>query len=178
VAGGTDITVSPITSANAVGGKSTCTIGNPFVDDDGDAVLGLSNVNITFTKTLNKETIPTDDDAPIVVILPIQSAALAYAATGITFSNNKVFTGDAITVTLNTSNYNNSQEYWYCWQKRSGTDTWTDVGNLTRLDTSSSSFNASFSNGGVYRLKVVAKYYKDSKESYTAATISVGSFNG
>lgn len=180
VPGGSSIGPATVNSATAVGGKSTHSVGNPFMDSANQAILGQSNVNVVFTKTLNKETIPAAGDDPIRVVLPIQSAALAYTATGVTFSNNKVFTGDVVTVTLDTTDCNSAQEYWYCWQKRSGTDTWVDIGNLAKLTISGNSlnFSDSFGNSGVYRLKIVAKYYKDSKETYTTNTISVGSFNG
>lgn len=175
------IEIEPKLINSADNKEGTISINNPFIDSANQAILGKSNVNIAFTKTLNKETIPAADDDPIRVVLPIQSAALAYNTTaGVTFSNDKVFTGDVITVTLDTTDCNSVQEYWYCWQKRSGTDTWVDIGNLTKLTISgnSLSFTDSFGTSGVYRLKVVAKYYKDRKDSYTNATISVGSFNG
>lgn len=178
VIGGIEIEPKMINSADNKEGAIS--ISNPFIDSINQAILGKSNVNVTFTKTLNKETIPAADDDPIRVVLPIQSAAQPYVATGITFSNNKVFTGDIITVTLDTTDCNSAQEYSYCWQKRSGTDVWTDISGLTKLNISddSVSFTTSFGTSSVYRLKVVTKYYKDKKESYTDATISVGSFNG
>ena len=173
VTGGTAVATQTYTSYNNQGqpvDKTEVELGNPFVTagENPSLVVGTSTVTVKFNKSLNKESVYADASRPQLT-LNIQSEAKAYGANGITISPALVQTHANTTVTLDTTDINAAQTYWYCWQRQSGGN-WVDATNLTQItNLSNPTFTDSFGTSGTYRLKIVTKFGKDTKETLSTA---------
>lgn len=176
VNGGTAIAATTVTSDSAVNGVSTHVIGNPFINNN-NLVVGTSTVRVAFTKTLNKITIPTATGERPVLTLPIQSEAEAYPSDSIKFNGSVtgpyIQEGSGISITFTAADFNDAQTYYRTWQRLSG-GKWTDIGNQIKIEnTANANFEQSFSKSGTYRLKLVAKFGKSSKETVSDALVTV-----
>ena len=176
VRGGTTIATATVTSDSAVNGTSTHSIGNPFINED-NLVVGTSTVRVSFTKTLNKTTIPTIvGDRPILT-LPIQSDAESYPSDSILFnsslSGSLIEVGGSISIAFDASKFNSAQTYYRVWQKLSG-GKWNDIGSQIKINNiANANFEQSFNQSGTYRLKLITKFGKSTKETASKALVTI-----